>query len=110
VAKKLLLEDTRKKQTSHGENQKKRDLSLDFSSANYGKMTRFWLGAIKSKDKINRDTLPAIYQRALVVAGIFCEEQTDDDMDSEEENDRANIESEADDMEDDVGSEMSSVH
>jgi hypothetical protein len=106
-----LLEDIKRKPTSHGENQNKptRDARLDFSSTNHDKMTRHWLGAIKKK----ADSLPAIYQRALAIAGFICAKQTDNDMDSEEENDRADIESETDDAEDaedDVGSEMSSVH
>jgi hypothetical protein len=102
------LEDIKRKPTSHGENQNKptRDARLDFSSTNHDKMTRDWLGAIKKKS----DSLPAIYQRALVVAGILWAKQTDDDMGSEEENVRADIESETDDAEDDLGSEMSSVH
>lgn len=111
MAKRLLLEDVKRKPTSHRENQKPpRDAKLDFSSTNYHKMTRNWLGAIKSKNKVDSNTLLAIYQRALMVAGINCEEQTDDDMDSEEENVRADIESETDDTEDDVGSEMSALY
>ena len=103
-----MLEDIKRKPTLCGENQNKPtcDARLNFSSTNHDKMMCDWLGAIKKK----ADSLPAIYQCTLVVAGIFWAKQTDDDMASEEENVRADIESETDDAEDDIGSEMSSVH
>lgn len=108
MAKKVVLEDIKRKPTSRGENQNKetRDARLDFSATNHDQITRHWMGAIKKRD----DILPAIYQRALAAAGVISAKQTDDDMDSEDENDRANIESETDGSEDGVGSEMSSVY
>jgi hypothetical protein len=107
VAKKLLLEDIKRKPGSRRESQNKvtRDAKLDFSATNNGKATRHWVAAIKKRD----DILPTIYQRALAAAGISAN-LPDDDMASDSENDRANIESETDDPEDDVGSETSSVH
>ena len=85
---------------SRRENQNKPtcDARLDFSSTNHDKMTCDWLRAIKKKS----DSLPAIYPHTLVVAGISWAKQTDDDMGSEKENVRADIESETDDAKDDI--------
>ena len=99
MVKKLLIEDTRKKPTSHGDKNKNKeacDARLDFSATNNGKMTRDWMVGIKKKV----DILPDIYQRALMAAGITAK-QLNNDMDSDFENDRANIESETDDSEED---------
>ena len=76
-----------------------RDAKLDFSATNNEKMTCSWMGAIKKRD----DILPAIYQRALAAAGIGAR-QLEDDVNSDSENDHADIESESD------GSEDSSTH
>lgn len=80
MAKKLSIEDPKKKKPN------RRDARLDFSSTNYEKTTHQWLGAIKKKE----DSLPAIYQRALADTGA----RQPDDVDSDSENDRADIDSE----------------
>ena len=69
------------------------DSRLDFSSTNYDRTTHQWMGAIKKKG----ESLPAIYQRALAVAGVSAKQV--DDVDSDSENDCADIdlESETDD-------------
>lgn len=100
-----MLEEIKRKPASRGENKVTRDAKLDFSATNNEKTTRHWMAAIKKKDNV----LPTIYQRALAAAGVSAR-QPDDDMESENENDRANIESETDSLDDDVDSEMSSIH
>jgi len=91
VVKKLLNKDPKKKR------KKGRDLRLDFSSTHHERTTYQWMGAIKKED-----SLPAIYQHTLAVAGTGSKQV--DDEDSGSENDRADIdlESKTDDQADAV--------
>jgi hypothetical protein len=79
VAKKVVLEDIKRKPMSSRENQNKEtwDARLDFSATNHDQMMCHWMGAIKKRD----DILPAIYQHALAAAGVIGAKQTDDDID-----------------------------
>ena len=81
MAKKLSIEDPKKKKPNC------RDARLDFSSTNFEKTTHQWLGAIKKKE----DSLPAIYQQALAATSA---RRPDDHVDSDSENDCADIDSE----------------
>ena len=83
MVKKLLNEDPKKKR------KKGWDSSLDFSSTHHERTTHQWMGAIKKKE----DSLPAIYQHALAVAGTGSKQV--DDEDSGSENDCADIDSES---------------
>lgn len=85
-----MIESSKKKQPNNNET---RNAKFDFSATNNGTPTNLWMGAIKQK----RSALPAIYDTVLTAAGV--KKQSDSEINGGPENDRADIESETDDVE-----------